>query len=101
MRYTVRKSVVWIVGKIWIPMVTCSQTIELRAYDIENIRAHDDDGNITRDAVEQWLYTHAGDFSSIQDFSASIEDGDTTIDIPWATEDGEIAYDDTLAGMEY
>ena len=93
MRYTVYKSVIWIVGKIWMPRITCSHTIELRAYDVENIR--DDDGKITRDAIAQWLCTHAGDFSSIQDFAASIEDGTETIDIPWATEDGEIAYTDT------
>lgn len=95
MRYTVRVSYVTVVGKIWMPAVTCGQRITLRDYDIENMR--DDDGHITRDSVEQWLTTNAGDFRTIEDFAASIEDGDQTIDIPWATEEGEYAYIDATS----
>lgn len=63
-------------------------------YDVENCR--DDDGKITRESVERWLCTHAGDFQSITDFSASIEAGETTVEIPFATEDGEMAWCDCM-----
>lgn len=42
MRYMVRKSIVEILGTIWMPMVECGQRQELRSYDVENLR--DDDG---------------------------------------------------------
>lgn len=99
MKYTVRKSLVWIVGRIWMPAIVCSQVLTLSNYDVENIRAHGD-GNITRDAVEQWLMSHSGDFQSVLDFAASIEDGGRTIDIDWATEDGETLYNDTLSSED-
>jgi len=80
------------------PAVTCSQIQTLSGYDVENCR--DDEGKITRDSVEQWLTTHSGDFQSVQDFSASIEDGGNTVEIPWATEDGEMAFNDCNAECE-
>jgi hypothetical protein len=98
MRYTVRRSVIWVLGVIWMPMVPASQVIELRDYDIGNMR--DDDGKITRESVDRWLAMNAGDFSSITDFRASIEDGDQTIDIEWASEDSDLAYSDTLPQEE-
>ena len=63
MRYTVRKSVVCVVGKIWMPSVTCGQEIVLRDYDIENMR--DDDGHITRESVEDWLGCNSCDFRCV------------------------------------
>jgi len=98
MRYQVRKSIVDVVGRIWMPAVVCSLRKELSSYDLENMR--DDDGAITRDSLEQWLCMNTGDFQSIIDFSASIEDGGTTINIPWATEEGECQYLDTLGDGE-
>lgn len=95
MKYLVRTSFVDVVGKIWMPMVTCSMRYPLREYDLEQMR--NESGLITRDDVAQWLCTHTGDFSHIQDFRASLEDGDKTLDFPWATEKGEILYNDTLA----
>jgi hypothetical protein len=96
-RYIVRRSFIDIVGGIWWPYgATCSLRKDLSQYDIDNMR--DEDGEITRESVEQWVCLNSGDFSSILDFSASIEDGDRTIDLEWATEDGETAYLDTLGG---
>ena len=96
MKLTIRKSVVKIVGGIWWPMgATCAQEKELSAYDIRNIRDRVEPG-ITRANVEDWLTCNAGDFSSITDFSASIEDGDETIDIPWENEDSEITFSDCM-----
>jgi hypothetical protein len=103
MRYTVRKSIVRIVGTIWMPHVTCAQVRDLSDYDVGNIRDIAEfmgEEGITRKAVEYWLGGNAGDFSHVIDFEASIEDGDKTIDIPWASEDGEFAYIDAMSGSE-
>ncbi len=95
MKYVVRKSIIDVVGKIWMPSVTCGQRMTLSAHDVENCR--NDTGKITRESVQDWLHSHAGDFSSIEDFSASIEDGVVTVEIPWATEEGELTYLDCTA----
>lgn len=90
MRYMVVTSRVEVVGRIWMPGVTAAMSYTLSGYDVENIR--DDDGNITRDGVQRWLDTHAGDFASIEDFHADIADGDEDIVIPWESEDAEMTY---------
>jgi hypothetical protein len=95
MKYTVRKSIIQLVGKIWMPGIVCGQEKTLTAHDVENCRG--DDGKITRESVEQWLTSHSGDLSSVIDFMASIADGEETIDIPWKTEEGEIQYIDATA----
>jgi hypothetical protein len=96
MRYLVRKSYIDVIGGIWWPIgALCSLRIDLSDYDIENMR--DDDGEITRESVEDWLGTHSGDFSSVDDFRASIEDGENTLEFEWAEgEDSECKYIDTL-----
>ena len=98
MRYTIRRSIVQVVGKIWMPAATCAQEIVLRPHDIEN--AKDEEGKLTRDSVEHWLCLHAGDFQSIQDFRASIEDGEETIEIPWKDEESEFTYSDCMFPSE-
>jgi hypothetical protein len=92
MRYTVRKSIVEVVGELWMPSTNAATTITMSEYDIENAR--DDEGKLTRESLENWLGMHTGDFSRVIDFHASIEDGDTTVDIPWGSEEGEFAYYD-------
>lgn len=96
-RYIVRHSYVNILGELWMPNCVVSLHVTLRDYDIENMRT---DGPITREDVNQWLTSHSGDFQRVIDFQASIEDGDRTIDIPWSSEDTELAYLDTLGDME-
>jgi hypothetical protein len=95
MKYLVRKSIVQMVGQIWQPGIICGQEKTLSDSDVDNCR--DDDGKITRESVEQWLMTHSGDFQSVMDFHASIEGGPNTIDIPWATEEGEMQYYDCVS----
>lgn len=86
---------------------SASLHISLSGYDIENIRGYsnrDADAAdvpslpITREGVGLWLDAHAGDFSEVTDFSASIEDprDDATVDFGWSSEDSETAYYDTL-----
>jgi len=79
-----------ILGTAWMPMVPCAMDMELSHYDVENAR--DDDGKITRESVEAWLSTHAGDFSNITDFYASIEDGSDTVEIAWNSEENQLTY---------
>jgi hypothetical protein len=99
MRYTIRKSVVRVVGRIWMPDTTAATTYELRApYDVDNARG--DDGRITRESVARWLDMHARDFASVTDFEASIEDGDETVDIPWASEESELTFSECMFGDE-
>jgi hypothetical protein len=96
MKCLVRKSVVLVLGKLWLPMATAGTEYVLSKHDVENCR--DQNGKVTRASVEDWLGSHAGDFSSVTDFSASIEDGDATIDIPWADEGNEMTYHDCVYG---
>jgi len=96
-RYLVRTSYIDILGGIWWPYgAVCSLRKTLSQYDIDNMRNRQ--GRITRKSVERWVCLNSGDFSSIVDFSASIEDDTTnqTIDLPWTSEETEAQYLDTL-----
>jgi hypothetical protein len=96
-RYIVRKSYIDVIGGIWWPMgATCAMHKDLSNYDVENIRAYGE-GVIDRDSVEHWLMLNSGDFSSVQDFRASIEDGDQTIDLDWAEgEESDCTFSDCM-----
>ncbi len=100
MRYTVRKSVVYVVGYIWMPgNVICAQEIDLDAYTLKS--AADENGQYTRESLQRWLYCHVGDFSEIIDFSASLEVGNETVEIPWAIEESELSYSEATAEREF
>ena len=87
MYYTARHDYVVVVGGIWMPYgATCSMRRDLSDYDLENI------GEFTRENVERWVDTNMGGFSTIIDLHATAGHEE----IPWATEDGEVAYLDTL-----
>ena len=81
-----------VLGKIWMPASKCAQVITLTPYDVENIRKHDADGELTREGCSEWLTTHTGDFQSITDFHADIEDFDS----PWKNEDNEYTFNDCM-----
>lgn len=88
-------SYVDVIGEIWQPGVgLCAQRVNLQSNDIENMRGGS--GKITRDSIERWLRIHAGDFQSITDFSASIEDGEDTLDFAWANEESECVHSDCM-----
>lgn len=95
MRYTVRKSVIQVIGTIWMPTATCAQEKVLSGYDLENIEKP-----ITRDTVEHWLMLNSGDFQNVQDFNASLEVDDETIEIPWEHEESEFTYSDCMYPSE-
>jgi len=90
MKFTVERNWIEVIGPIWMPPVTCAKRIDLDAYDIENI------GEPTRDNVEQWLCTHAGDFQYVADFRAIV--GET--EIPWKDEESEFTYHDCMYPAE-
>jgi hypothetical protein len=80
MRYTIRRSEVYVLGRIWQPGAgLCSYTYQIPAGA----------GIITRARVQAWLDSNAGDFERIEDFSASIEHGKKTVDIPWSLPESE------------
>lgn len=92
MKITIRKSLVRVIGRIWMPAGICAMEYQLNAYQVEN--AKDDQGRITRESLDRWLSTNSGDFQSVTDFWASIEVGDQTVEIPWANEDSECEFSD-------
>lgn len=99
MRYTVIKSVVDVVGGIWMPPNAPGATrVVMNEYDIEN--AKDDDGNLTRESVREWLEKNLGDFQQIYDFRADIAIGDKDIVIDWNDEDWETMFYDCI-GEDY
>lgn len=90
MRYMVERNYVQVVGTIWMPSVTVAMEYELSRHDLENI------GEFTRENVEQWLASHAGDFQSVKDFYTTAGD----IEIPWASEENELTYSDCMYPQE-
>lgn len=98
MRYIVRKNIIQLVGRIWLPPVITGQEIALSQYDVDNCR--DENGKITRDSVEQWLCTHSGGFQSILDFFASIEDGNNTVEIDWRDQESRFVFEDCTFTVE-
>lgn len=83
-----------VVGILWVPMVLAATTYSLRQHDIDNIRGYDDDGKLTREAVEQWLMGHSGDFSRVVDFHVTIGDGE--LDSPFQNKESERMFYDLV-----
>jgi hypothetical protein len=83
---SVRAAYVQVLGKIWMPMTTAAYEYKLSDYDLENI------GDFTRENIDDWLGTHAGDFSSIKDFHAVCGEAE----IPWTSEENEMEYQDCM-----
>jgi hypothetical protein len=90
MKITIERNWIDILGVIWLPPITAAMRKDLRQYDIDNI------GEPTRENVEQWLASNAGDFQAVKDFHAVI--GET--EIPWASEENEFAYSDCMEPQE-
>ncbi len=85
MKFTVERAWVDVVGKGWYGQ-GISTSYGLSRYDLENI------GEETRENVEAWLSTHAGDFQSISDFHAVL--GKT--EIGWKDEETELSFNDMM-----
>jgi hypothetical protein len=73
-----RRALVNVVGKVWMGGKAAT-TYQLSDQDLESI------GEFTRDKVEGWLKTHAGDFQQIDDFEAFCG----SEEIQWENEENE------------
>lgn len=98
MRYVAQRNIVYVVGHIWMPNAETAMEYDLSDEDVQALL--EEFGAITREAIESWATIHTGDFESIDDFSASIEVGDNTVDIPWANEESYRIYMDLMYGSD-
>ncbi len=88
MRYMVEKNFVRVVGKIWLPMAKACYEYPLDKFAVKSI------GEFTRENVAQWVNLNAGDFSSIDDFYATVGDKE----INWEKEESEMFWNDRCGG---
>ncbi len=96
MKYVVRESFVNVLGRLWMPPSAKGAT----TYPVTADAVRGTDGHITRASVGHWLDSHAGDFSQILDFEASVEDGEDTIDIYWADDSNGADFFASMYGKE-
>jgi hypothetical protein len=92
MRITHTVNRIDVLGRIWMPSITCAYSYELSGYDLQNV------GELTRENVQLWLDQNAGDFSEIIDFSVNF--GDEEFVSPWADEESEYLFLDAMYGSE-
>lgn len=117
MRYTHTENFVEVLGNGWLsfnrygmpdkPYPSMAYKYTLRDSDVKRLL---ESGPITREAIDQWLSTNSGDFSSISDFHANVtidtiaQDGQTIeqtdLDFPWKNEESDSQYFDMVYGSE-
>lgn len=85
-----RQAYIQVVGKIWMPAVEAAQTYQLSDHDLETMEV------FSRESVEEWLSSHAGDFQSITDCYARC--GATTVS--WEKEENEVKFHELMFGYE-
>ena len=74
--YTVVTRDVFVIGRLWMGgKATCKYTLP------ENVPS-------TREDIQEWLDTHAGDFQEVIDFRASIGE----VEIPFLDQENEMLY---------
>ena len=84
-----------VIGYIWMPSdVPCAYSYSLSSYDVENMRG--EDGKIARREIQSWLDSHAGDFSEITDFRATIGNAE----YGWSDPESELTYSDCMYPAE-
>lgn len=97
--YVIHKSTIDVIGNIWQPGVgTCAITYEPNFHDVKNMYADVGGTYLTRESVERWLLLHSGDFSHVEDFRASIWDGERDWDFDFASEESELTFNDCMFG---
>lgn len=93
--YTVTVRRIDVIGRVWMPCGTCALSYNLTVKDTEAIRVLGN-GWLTRDGVQRWLDANAGDFRSIEDFRADIEDFLSE----WESPESEYKYLDCMYPAE-
>ena len=85
-----------LIGSIWWPYgAICAMDYSMSAEDVAEVLS-ESDGTTFREAVEDWLGTRTGDFSSIVDFRADLPG----CEVPWLSEESEGVYDNCMYGEE-
>lgn len=74
-----------VIGQLWQPGVVAASLYWM---------PRDEHDPLTRDTVADWLDTHAGDFQSIDDFSA--DDHVTGEYLDWTGEESHLTYIDCM-----
>ena len=95
----IRKSIIEVIGTIWMPPVTAAYTYTLCEWQVDN-QLRSGRGTVTRKSIRDWLDRNAGDFQRIDDFHASIEVGDETVDVPWKKDESKSVWADCMFGLE-
>ena len=90
----IRRNNVEVIGMIWMPPITAVYVYHPGYSEICPSVAD----LVTRESVRDWLDKNGGDFQSIDDFRASIEVGEETIEIPWEKEESEYTFLDCMEG---
>lgn len=94
MKFTVERNWIEVVGHIWMPPVRASYVYNLQRHDVEGIQAlAEENGHdvVTREDVDEWLSTNAGDFQEIIDFNAVIGE----VEIPWNDPENEMFFNES------
>lgn len=103
MKYTVIKSVISVIGPIWMPFgMVCAMDYDLDSYQMGNLLANVEEGEgLSRDHVERWLALNSGDFQNVIDFRADLElpDG-TNFTSEWESEESESHFSDCMFPQE-
>lgn len=95
------QTLVWdeiqVVGYIWVPdNVLCAQIVPIKAQDLDSISAIGNGklSGITREDIQIWLDSHAGDFSTVVDFRADFGTLNKTFD--WEDKENEYKFQDSF-----
>jgi hypothetical protein len=108
MKLTISISYVRVIGHIWQPgFGICAMEYRLNDYHVGCARETTGDtlpvseGPITRESLQRWIDTNTSDFSSVEDWSASIENNGVTVEFDWEKEDSEVTYWECIREEEW
>ena len=101
MRLFRRISCIDVIGKIWMPPVTCAMRYDLDDWAVRRIFDEAPEDPYNREAVESYLMMHSGDFQSIQDFRYTISDAQgRDADGDWKDEESDCIFSECMYGQE-
>lgn len=80
---------VYVIGALWQPGITQAAT----SYPFD-LNVYTEEQPFTREVMQRWVDTHAGDFSTVHDFCAVAEDGRV---VEWADQESGDVWSDCMA----
>lgn len=102
-RSTHEWSEIRVVGEIWQPGFQCAQRYTIERHQLNNILQSAEKTHIAslrREDLEAWVREHTGDFSWVQDWSASFSMDGADKEIPWRLDGSAANYYDAMYGDE-